>query len=53
MTILVINLGVPVMKGNTWQNFTASLHESSTDFLCYVISFIVLGIMWFRAPYDV
>ena len=47
MTILVINLRVPVMIGNTWQNFTASLHESSTDFLCYVISFIVLGIMWF------
>lgn len=48
MTILVIELDLPEkMKGNSWAEFIQSLHETWHGLLCYVISFIVLGIMWF------
>lgn len=47
MTIMVIELALPVVKGNAWKDFLAGLHEVGSDFLCYVISFIVLGIMWY------
>lgn len=47
MTIMVIELALPVVKGDTWKDFIAGLHEVGSDFLCYIISFIVLGIMWY------
>jgi len=47
MTILVLELALPEVKGNSWKDFTVALHESWYGLLCYVISFIVLGIMWF------
>ena len=47
MTILVIELAQPVVKGNNWADFTHALHESWRGLLCYMISFVVLGIMWF------
>ncbi|MEO6455663.1 MAG: TMEM175 family protein [Ginsengibacter sp.] len=48
MTILAIELHLPEkMKGNSWNDFVLSLHDSWQSLLCYVISFVVLGIMWF------
>lgn len=47
MTILVIELALPVLKTETWQGFLHALQEKGSDYLCYVISFVVLGIMWF------
>jgi len=47
MTILVLELTLPEVKGNSWKDFAMALHESWYGLLCYVISFIVLGIMWF------
>lgn len=47
MTIMVIELALPVVKGNNWSSFLSALRGSATDFLCYLISFVVLGIMWF------
>src|SRR5689334_1593299 len=47
MTILAIELTVPVVKGNTWKDFSEGLHYITHDLLCYAISFLVLGIMWF------
>lgn len=47
MTIMVLELALPVVKGGSWNDFTAALRHSANDFLCYVISFVVLGIMWF------
>jgi uncharacterized membrane protein len=48
MTILVIELNLPEkIKGNSWGDFIQSLHGTWNGLLCYVISFVVLGIMWF------
>lgn len=47
MTILVINLALPSVNGNSWSSFLAALKENAGSFLCYFISFIILGIMWF------
>ena len=47
MTILVIELAQPKVLGNSWTNFREALHQSWPGLMCYVISFIVLGIMWF------
>jgi len=47
MTILVIELALPAVKGDSFSDFLHAIHETWTSFLCYVISFIVLGIMWF------
>jgi uncharacterized membrane protein len=47
MTILAIELTVPVVKGNEWKDFGEGLHYITHDLLCYAISFLVLGIMWF------
>ncbi|HUS02145.1 MAG TPA: TMEM175 family protein [Chitinophagaceae bacterium] len=47
MTILVLELELPDVKGNSWHDFTTALHETGYGLMCYVISFIVLGIMWF------
>ena len=47
MTILVLELVLPEVKGNSWKDFAAALHETWYGLLCYAISFIVLGIMWF------
>ena len=47
MTVLVIELGVPLVQGNTWADFMNELNKYWSPFLCYIISFVVLGIMWF------
>ncbi|MBS1920430.1 MAG: DUF1211 domain-containing protein [Bacteroidetes bacterium] len=47
MTIMVIELAIPVVKGNGWADFLSALKLIGSDFLCYFISFVVLGIMWY------
>ena len=47
MTILVIEINLPSVIGNSWSDFRLALHQSWYGLLCYMISFIVLGIMWF------
>jgi len=47
MTILVIELELPAVKGGSWNDFVHAMNESWRGFLCYMISFVVLGIMWF------
>lgn len=47
MTILVIELSLPQIAGNSVDNFVAALQKAWQPFLCYAMSFIVLGIMWF------
>ncbi len=48
MTFLVIELASPVVTGKEgWSDFIHAMHESWRGFLCYMISFVVLGIMWF------
>ena len=47
MTFLVIELALPLVKGNSWNDFLNALKQSWNGFLCYMISFVVLGIMWF------
>lgn len=47
MTILVIPLSLPVMHTKSLYEFINAFHEIWTDIICCVISFIVLGIMWF------
>jgi uncharacterized membrane protein len=47
MTILVIELALPAVNGNSWNDFARAVIHLWPDFLCYAISFVVLGIMWF------
>lgn len=47
MTVLVIELELPPIKDNSFIEFLHALQTAGQSFLCYVISFIVLGIMWF------
>jgi len=47
MTILVIELKLPAVKGNGWHDLISALSVVWREMLCYMISFIVLGIMWF------
>jgi uncharacterized membrane protein len=47
MTILAIELALPVVKGDSLSALADAFRETWTSFLCYVISFVVLGIMWF------
>ncbi|HEY0432566.1 MAG TPA: TMEM175 family protein [Chitinophagaceae bacterium] len=47
MTIMVINIALPAVNGERWSSFAHAIRESGTGYLCYVISFIILGIMWF------
>jgi len=47
MTILVIELELPVIKESSWTGLLTALRETWAGLLCYVISFVVLGIMWF------
>ena len=47
MTILVIEITLPNVKGSTWNDFSTALQQSWRGLLCYMISFVVLGIMWF------
>ena len=47
MTILVIELKIPVVHGNSLKDLLHGLYEIRLELFCYFISFIVLGIMWF------
>ncbi len=47
MTVLVIELKLPVVEGNSLRGLLHGLYETRQELFCYFISFIVLGIMWF------
>lgn len=47
MTILAIELELPEWKEGSWKAMIASFSHVAPGLLCYIISFIVLGIMWF------
>jgi uncharacterized membrane protein len=47
MTIMVLELKFPELEMDTWQQFISAVSAVKYNFLCYFISFIVLGIMWF------
>lgn len=47
MTILVIELKIPAVKGNSFNDLLYGLYETRLELFCFFISFIVLGIMWF------
>ena len=47
MTILVIELKLPSVQGNSWNDFLHALYQTWQELLCYLVSFILLGIMWF------
>ena len=47
MTILVIELKIPAVKGNSFHDLLTALYETRLELFCFFISFIVLGIMWF------
>jgi len=47
MTILVIELSLPQIAGASAASFFAALQKAWQPFLCYAMSFVVLGIMWF------
>lgn len=47
MTILAIELKWPELENTSLDAFTNSFHRILPDLLCYAISFILLGIMWF------
>jgi TMEM175 potassium channel family protein len=47
MTILAIELKWPELEDTSLGTFTKSFTHILPDLLCYVISFVVLGIMWF------
>ncbi len=47
MTLMVLELKFPEVELDSWQNFVHAVDSVKYNFLCYIISFIVLGIMWF------
>lgn len=47
MTILAIELHQPYVKGAKWTDFLHAFNESWLELVCYFVSFIILGIMWF------
>src|SRR5215469_11094086 len=47
MTILAIELKWPELKDTSIQGFADAFHGLWPGLLCYLISFVVLGIMWF------
>ncbi|HXS58518.1 MAG TPA: TMEM175 family protein [Hanamia sp.] len=47
MTVLVIELRLPDVKGNSLSDFMQALYGSRHQLFCYFISFIILGIMWY------
>lgn len=47
MTILIIELKWPELEDDTLHAFTIAFTKILPELLCYIISFTVLGIMWF------
>ncbi|HVZ98367.1 MAG TPA: TMEM175 family protein [Chitinophagaceae bacterium] len=47
MTVLVIELKIPHIEGNSFHDFWSGLYEIRQELFCFFISFVVLGIMWF------
>ena len=47
MTILVIDLKWPTLEDTSADAFIKGFREILPELLCYIISFVVLGIMWF------
>lgn len=47
MTLLVLNLNVPKLMGAiTDENLWRALQADSTSFFSFVLSFVILGVMW-------
>ena len=53
MTIMVIELKFPEVEIHSFQEFVSAIAAVKYHFLCYIISFIVLGHHVVRAPGDV
>ena len=47
MTILVIELKLPIVPENSWRGLVHALYEIRQEIFCYLVSFIILGIMWY------
>ncbi|MFN2458331.1 MAG: TMEM175 family protein [Chitinophagaceae bacterium] len=47
MTILVLELHLPEVHGNSWSDFQHAIQKTWIGLMCYVISFVLMGIMWF------
>lgn len=47
MTILVIELKIPTVQGSSLRDLFYGLYDIKLELICFFISFIVLGIMWF------
>jgi len=47
MTILVIELQLPSVHGNSLNDLMNALYVIRQEIFCYFISFIILGIMWY------
>src|ERR1043165_8160349 len=47
MTILVLELHLPEVHGDKWKDFLHAFQPIWISLLCYALSFIILGIMWF------
>lgn len=47
MTLLAVELKWPHLEDNSLHTFINAFHQILPGLLCYAISFIVLGIMWF------
>ena len=47
MTILAIELKWPELENTSYEAFVHAFQKVLPGLLCYIISFIVLGIMWF------
>ncbi len=47
MTILAFELKWPNLPDTSLNSFVQSFHHILPDLLCYIISFVILGIMWF------
>ena len=47
MTFLIIELKIPSVQGNSLKDLSHALYEIRQEIFCYLISFVVLGIMWF------
>lgn len=47
MTILVLEIKLPETTATGWAAFKEAMDHSLIELMCYAISFVVLGIMWF------
>jgi uncharacterized membrane protein len=46
MTLLVLDLGVPILTGSSTRQGFAPLFEMWPEFACYFVTFLMLGFVW-------